>query len=252
MEKISATIITFNEEQNIERCLNSLQEVADEIIVVDSFSTDRTKEICLSHDVQFFEREFIDYSEQKNWALKQTSNRIILSIDADEALSEQLKLSILDVKNNWNADAYTFNRLTNFCGKWIRHSGWYPDKQLRLWNKETGRWNGNKIHEKVELKKNAVIKQIKGNLLHYSFYTIQEHINQINKFSELKAEQLHQKGKKTHALKIIFSPLFKFIKHYFFYLGFLDGFYGFVICVNSAHSAFLKQVKLRQKNNEKR
>ena len=251
MKQISATIITYNEEKNIERCLKSLQGVADEIIVVDSFSKDKTKEICLKYNVQFFERDFTDYSDQKNWAIEQTKYPVILSIDADEELSEKLKKNILEVKNNWKADGYYFNRLTNYCGKWIKHSGWYPDKQFRLWDKEKGKWNGNKIHEKVQLEKNSIIQNLKGDLLHYSFYTIEQHISQINKYSELKAEQLHQKGKKSSAFKIIFSPLFKFIKHYFFYLGFLDGFYGFVICVNSAHSAFLKQIKLRQKNNER-
>ncbi|PLX22765.1 MAG: glycosyltransferase family 2 protein [Marinilabiliales bacterium] len=251
MKKISATIITFNEEKNIERCLESLQGIVDEIIVVDSFSTDGTKEICLKHQVNFFERTFIDYSEQKNWALEQTKYSIILSIDADEVLSEELKSNILKVKNNWKADAYTFKRMTNYCGRWIRHSGWYPDSQLRLWDKEKGKWDGNKIHEKVQLVSNSTISKLKGNLLHYSFYSIQQHIDQINKFSELKADQLFQKGKKTNGFKIIFSPLFKFIKHYIFNFGFLDGFYGFVICVNSAHSSFLKQVKLRQKNHAK-
>jgi len=251
MEKISATIITFNEEKNIERCLQSLQDVADEIIVVDSFSTDKTKEICLKYNVKFFEREFTNYSEQKNWAIQQTSNSVILSMDADEAISEELKANIVTAKKNWNADAYSFNRITNYCGKWIKHSGWYPDKQLRLWKKESGQWNGNKIHEKVQLNKDSKIIQLKGNLLHYSYYTIQQHIAQINKFSELKADQLYQKGKKANCFKILFSPLFKFIKHYFFNLGFLDGFYGFIVCVNSAHSAFLKQVKLRQKYNDK-
>ena len=251
MKQISATIITFNEEKNIERCLQSLQGIVDEIIVVDSFSTDNTKEVCLKYNVSLFEREFKNYSDQKNWAAEQAKYPIVLSLDADESLSEKLKRKILDVKNNWSADAYYFNRMTNYCGKWIKHSGWYPDKQLRLWDKEKGKWNQNIIHEKVELDKNAKVGHLKADLYHYSYYTIFEHIAQINKFSELKAEQLTNRGKKNNILKIIFSPFFKFVKHYFLRLGFLDGFYGFVICANSAHSAFLKQVKLRQKNNEK-
>ncbi len=249
MKKISATIITYNEERNIERCLKSLQGVVDEIIVVDSYSTDKTKEICLNYHVSFFERGFKDYSDQKNWAVEQCQYPIILSIDADEELSEPLKKSILEVKENWKADAYSFNRITNFCGKWIKHTGWYPDKQIRLWDKSKAKWEGI-IHEKINIPKNSV-SHLKGDLEHYSFYTIHQHVAQINKFSELKAETLYQKGKKSNLLKIIFSPFFKFIKHYVFYLGFLDGFYGFVISANSAHSTFLKYVKLRQKRNEK-
>lgn len=249
MQKISATIITYNEERNIERCLKSLQGVADEIIVVDSNSTDKTKEICSQYNVKFFDREFKDYSDQKNWAVEQCQYPIILSIDADEALSENLKNSILSIKENWKADAYSFNRITNFCGKWIKHTGWYPDRQTRLWDKSKAKWEGI-IHEKINIPKSSV-SHLKGDLEHYSFYTIHQHIAQINKFSELKAEKLVQKGKKSSMLKIVFSPIFKFIKHYFIYLGFLDGFYGFVISANSAHSTFLKYVKLKQKQNER-
>lgn len=250
MEKISATIITYNEEKNIERCLKSLQGIADEIIVVDSYSTDKTKEICLSYKVSFFERPFKDYSDQKNWAMDQTTHFIVLSIDADEELSEQLKHNILKVKNNWQYDGYFMNRMTNYCGKWIKHSGWYPDKQFRLWDKRLGKWNENKIHEKVQLTSNLKLGFLKGDLFHYSFYSIHQHIEQINKFSELKADQLFQKEKKTNCFKIIFKPFIKFLKHYLFNLGFMDGFYGLVISVNSAHSEFLKQIKLQQRYNE--
>lgn len=250
MKKISATIITYNEEKNIERCLKSLQGIADEIIVVDSYSSDNTKEICLKYKVSFFERSFTDYSDQKNWAIDQATHPIILSIDSDEELSEKLKNNILEVKNNWQFDGYYFNRMTNYCGSWIKHSGWYPDKQLRLWNIDSGKWNGNKIHEKVQLKTNSKVGFLKGDLFHYSFYSIHQHIAQINKFSELKAEQLYQKGKKTNLLKIIFNPLVRFLKQYILNLGFLDGFHGLVISANSAHSEFIKQTKLQQKYNE--
>lgn len=249
MEKLSATIITYNEEKNIERCLKSLQGIADEIIIVDSFSTDKTKEICLKYNVKFFERDFKDYSDQKNWAVEQSNFPIILSIDADEELSEKLKNSISEAKLNRKFDGYYFNRMTNFCGKWIKHSGWYPDKQMRIWDKTKGSWRG-KIHEKVHFGDKASIGFLQGNLFHYSFYTIYEHIAQINKFSEIRAEDELAKGKKVSLFKIIFSPFIKFITHYFLKLGFLDGFYGFVICINSAHANFLRYSKLRQKRNE--
>ena len=134
----------------------------------------------------------------------------------------------------------------------MKHTGWYPDKQMRLWDKSVGEWDGKKIHEKVKLQEGTTISTLDGDLLHYSFYTIHQHIAQINKFSELKAEAMLEKGKKPNWVKIIFSPLSKFIRHYFIKKGFLDGFAGFVISINSAHSTFLKQVKFRQKYYERK
>jgi len=247
MEKISATIITYNEEKNIERCLKSLQGVADEIIVVDSFSTDRTKEICIKYNVSFFERAFTDYSDQKNWAIEQTKYPIILSIDADEELSEKLKESILTIKNNWQDDGYFFNRMTNYCGKWIKHSGWYPNHQLRLWDKSKGKWEGI-IHEKITVDKNK-ITHIKGDLYHYSYHNYSQHILQIDKFSELQSKQLYEKGGGVSWFKIIFAPFIRFIRHYIIRFGFLDGSAGFIISVNSAYGQFLKYIKLKKLTN---
>lgn len=244
MKKISATIITYNEEKNIERCLKSLQEVADEIIVIDSYSSDNTKEICLKYNVSFFERPFKDYSDQKNWAIKQSTHPIILSIDADEELSEKLKKSILEVKNNWQFAGYYFNRMTNYCGNWIKHSGWYPNHQLRLWDKSRGQWEGT-IHEKVNISKNS-ISHLKGDLLHYSYNSYSQHILQIDKFSNIQAQELFKKNKPVSVLKIILHPFSRFIRHYFFRIGFLDGFAGFVISINSAYGQFLKYIKLKQ------
>ena len=144
---ISAVIIAFNEEKNIERCILSLKNVVDEIVVVDSFSKDKTKEICLAHNVVFIEHSFKGHIEQKNWAYTQASNNYVLSLDADEALSDELKNSILAIKNNWKNDGYAFNRLTSYCGKWIKHCGWYPDIKLRLWDRRKGTWKGINPHD---------------------------------------------------------------------------------------------------------
>ena len=251
MEKISAIIITFNEERNIKRCLTSLENVADEIIVVDSFSTDNTKNICSGFNVLFYERKFNGYSEQKNWAISKTNNNIILAVDADEELSTTLKENINNVKKYWKYDGYRFNRKTNYCGKWINFCGWYPDKQLRLFDKKTGKWNTDIIHEKIEFKKHNKVGFLNGDLLHYSFYSIREHKDQIKKFSELKAEMLASKGKKTNLLLIIINPIIKFLVSYIFKLGILDGYYGLIICKNSAYAKYLSHVKLREKNDEK-
>ena len=135
MIKLSCAIITLNEERNVARCIESLAGIADEIVVIDSGSTDATEAICRSYGVKFIQHDFEGYVEQKNFAVSQCAFEYILSLDADELLSEELKESISEIKNNWDKDGYSFNRLTNYCGKWIRHCGWYPDRKLRLFKK---------------------------------------------------------------------------------------------------------------------
>ncbi len=242
---ISVVIITFNEERNIERCIKSVLNVADEIFVLDSFSTDKTEEICKKYKVRFQQHAFDGHIEQKNRAAALASFDYVLSLDADEALSPELEASVLEVKKNWEADGYYFNRLTNYCGKWIKHSAWYPDRKLRLWNRKKGKWGGNNPHDKYIMKPGSVEKYIDGDLFHYSFYTIEQHMEQIDKFSTIKANTAFQNGDKSGYFKIFFNPIAKFIKHYFIAKGFLDGFFGLVISVNSAHSTFLKYVKLK-------
>lgn len=247
--KISAVIITFNEERNIGRCLDSLNEVGDEIVVVDSFSTDKTEEICNNKGARFIQNPFKGHIEQKNYAVSRANHDYILSLDADEALSEELKKSILHVKKNWNYDRYSFNRLTNYCGKWIGYCGWYPDKKLKLWDRRKGSWGGVNSHDKVIMDKNSSVNHLHGDLLHYSYYTIRQHISQINSFSNIAAQEAYKKGKKSNfVLDILLNPLFTFVKKYFIKLGILDGYYGFVISINSAFGKFLKYIKLRELN----
>lgn len=249
MSKISVVIITLNEERNIERCLNSVKDIADEIIVVDSFSTDGTEDICKSFGVKFFQNKFEGYTEQKQFAAKLAKNDYILSLDADEALSEELLHSIQNV--NWKYDAYSFNRLNYYCGKWIHHSSWYPDKKIRLYNKTKGDWNGAKVHELVKLHDGSTCSHLKGDLLHYTYYTIEEHVQQINKYSSIGATALFEKKKKTSSFKIFFNPTWRFIRNYFIKLGFLDGWYGFILCFNISYEVFLKYVKLKHLHNKK-
>jgi len=248
---ISAVIITFNEEKNIERCILSLKSVVDEIVVVDSFSKDKTKEICLAHDVVFIEHAFKGHIEQKNWAYTQAKNNHVLSLDADEALSEELKKSVLAVKNNWRNDGYAFNRLTNYCGKWIKHCGWYPDVKLRLWDRRKGTWKGVNPHDCFEMEKGIKPIHLNGDLLHYSYYTIEEHIKQINYFTDIAANEYAQKGAKASLFKVFASTKFMFFKTYFLKLGILDGYYGWIISKNSAHATFLKYSKIRELQKRK-
>jgi len=246
MVKISAVIITFNEERNIVRCLQSLEGIADEIVVVDSFSTDATEKLCSPFKARFLQHPFEGYMQQKTWACDQAVYNHILSLDADEVISDVLKQSILEVKNNWKADGYSFNRLTNYLGKWIRHSGWYPDAKLRLWDRQKGSWSGINLHESVKMKENTKVEKLRGDLLHYSYYSIPQHLDQINKFTEIAANDGLIQGKKSSLIIAIFKSIWKFIRDYIFKLGFLDGYHGFLVCALSAHTSFIKYIKLNE------
>ncbi|TPE44116.1 glycosyltransferase family 2 protein [Pontibacter mangrovi] len=241
--KISATVITFNEERNIARCLQSLQGVADEIVVVDSFSTDGTQAICESFGVRFVQHPFGGYIEQKNYAVTQATYDHVLALDADECLSEELIASIKEKKKNFDADGFIVNRLNNYCGQWIHHGGFYPDAKLRLWNRNKGQWGGTNPHDKVMLQGEA--RKLKGDLLHYAYATVGEHIEQANKFARIAADAAYKKGKKINfVVHVLLNPGFKFFKKYFLKLGFLDGYYGFVFCGVSAQLNFLKYLRL--------
>ncbi|WP_017732391.1 glycosyltransferase family 2 protein [Nafulsella turpanensis] len=246
MIKLSAVIITLNEERNIARCLSSLQGVADEIIVLDSFSTDKTEAICREYGVKFLAHPFEGHIQQKNMVADMASHPYVLALDADEALSEELRASILAVKENPEYDAYQFNRLTNYCGHWVTYAGWYPDVKLRLWKKNKGHWGGSNPHDKIIIEKGSSVGSLRGDLLHYSYYTISQHIKQTNSFSDIAAKEAFRKGEKASFLKIVLNPLFTFIKKYFFQRGFTGGWYGFIICINSAFGKFLKYVKLME------
>ena len=246
MIKLSVVIITFNEEKNIARCIASVKKVADDIVVVDSFSTDKTKEICLTNGVRFVEHTFEGHIQQKNWAITQALYPYVLSIDADEALDETLQQSIIAAKQNWQKDGYYMNRLTNYCGHWVKHCGWYPDKKLRLWDSRKGEWGGTNPHDKYELfVGDKTTGYLQGDILHYSFYTIESHIKQIEYFTDISSKVLFQKNYKPSFLKLYISPAAKFIESYFLKLGFLDGKYGYIICKNSAWATKLKYYKLR-------
>ena len=249
MKKISATIITLNEEDKIRQCLESLRDVADEIVVVDSLSTDNTKLICEEFGVKFVEQKWLGYSEQKNLANNIASHDWILSIDADEVLSDELKKSILKIKDtDFDTDndvVFSFNRLNNYCGKWIHHSGFYPDKKIRIWNRKIGKWEGI-VHEVIKFSTKVKEVHLKGDLLHYSYAKPEDFEKQVFKFAELRAQHYFDKGKKCASLLKIISPIYFFIQHYFFRLGFLDGKEGFVMCKVAAKATRHKYETLEQ------
>jgi glycosyltransferase involved in cell wall biosynthesis len=246
MIQLSVVIITFNEEKNIGRSLDSVKDIADDIVVVDSFSKDKTEEICKIKGVRFVQHKFDGHVEQKNWAISQAKFRHVLSIDADEALSGELKKSILAVKNNWAKDGYYMNRLTNYCGKWIYHCGWYPDRKLRLWDSRKGKFEGVNPHDKYEMAGgDKVTGFLNGDILHYSYNTIEDHYKQVEYFTGIASTMLFNEGEKTNEIVIYLSPVVKFIRDYFLKLGFLDGAAGFTISRISAYATYLKYKKLQ-------
>ena len=245
MPKISAVVITFNEEKNIERCIKSLTGVVDEIVVVDSFSTDKTREICDKYNVTFVDQKWLGYSDSKNVGNEAANHDWILSIDADEALDDDLRTSVLGLKKKdlSEKDIFYFNRITNFCGKWIKHGGWYPEWKMRIWNRRSGKWEGD-VHEEVEFNCDVKITKLSGNLLHYSYYTVSDNVQVIDKYTDIGAKRLFDKGKKSSICKSFTHGLAKFLKMYFLKRGFLDGRYGFIVAVNGAFYAYLKYAKL--------
>jgi glycosyltransferase involved in cell wall biosynthesis len=246
MPKISAVIITFNEEVYIEQCIKSVAEVADEVIIVDSYSTDRTKEICLSLGVRFIEHPFNGYRDQKNFALEQASCDYVLSLDADEAISPKLEKSILSVKQDLRYDGYKFDRLNNYCGKWIYFTNLSPERRIRLFDRKKAKWGGLNIHEKIVLDNPKSVMYLKGKLLHWLCDSYEENIEKMNRYSTLLANEYFNAGVRPTAKKLLINPLWRFIHSYFLKGGFLDGYDGFIVSKVLSITCFLKYSKLRK------
>jgi len=244
---ISVVIITFNEERNIKRCIESVLKISDDIVVWDSFSTDQTRDICEKLPVRFFQATWEGYSISKNKATAQAKYDWVLSLDADEALSDKLINSIVELKHGIMRPA-CFARLTNYCGHWVRYGGWYPDKKWRIFNRHNVEWVG-AIHETLIWKNKSEQHPpllINGDCLHYSFYNREEHYRQAEKFITIMAEEQLKKGKKTNVFKIYLKPIVRFLRDYFFKLGFLDGQYGYTIARISAKAVYWREIKLKQ------
>lgn len=245
--KLSGVIITFNEARNIGRCLASLQAVCDEILVLDSFSTDTTAEICASFGVRFEQNPFEGHIQQKNEALRRASHPWVLSLDADEALTPELQAAILEVKaQSPQKGGFKMNRLTNYCGKWIHHSGWYPDTKLRLASKADVIWGGINPHDQLLPNTGLQVGHLQGDLLHYSYYTKADHFKQIDYFSKIAAHELFERNVRCSLAKLYLKVLAQFLKSYLVKKGFLDGKAGWLIAVRSAYATQQKYALLRQ------
>ncbi|RYD50805.1 MAG: glycosyltransferase family 2 protein [Sphingobacteriales bacterium] len=248
MNSISVVVITLNEARNLPRCLASVAGIADEIVVLDSFSTDETVAQAKAAGARMVQQSFAGYVAQKNDAVALASHPWVLSLDADEALSEELKTALLQFKNSTpQHNAYRFSRLTNYCGTWIKHCGWYPDKKVRLFRKDAGAWIGENLHEAWELTgTSGSYGTLNGDLLHYSYYTLSEHIRQFNTFTDIAARTAVANGKNCSILKVWLAPKWRFFQDYILKLGILDGYAGYLVCKFSAVAAQLKYAKIRQ------
>ena len=246
---LSVIIITFNEERNIGRCLASVRDIADEIIVVDSFSTDKTEDICRGFGAVIYKRKWDDFASARNFGALKAKNDLILTLDADEELSPELRRSIAEAKTSPEARAYRFVRLSNYCGTWIRHGGWYPDIKARIYDRKKTKWQGLVHAELAGIGRNDAVL-LTGECHHFSYYTVDEHVAKTKRYAGLYARELFDKGKKSSLLNIVCNPVIKFIRDYLLRLGFLDGRSGFVIAYLAARGTFLKYTTLRRLRKE--
>ncbi|MCP4705046.1 MAG: glycosyltransferase family 2 protein [candidate division Zixibacteria bacterium] len=250
MLNLSAVIITRNEESNIMRCMSSLQ-IADEIIVIDSGSTDNTIKIAESMGALVYPKEWEGYGPAKKEGVKRASGKWIISLDADEELSLDLANEISGkVLLETGISGYYIKRKTNFLGRWIKHCGWYPDYLLRLFKKSDGNFNDSVVHEKVVL--NGQTDRLKGEILHYSYNSIEQYFDKFATYTTIGARQAFDNNKKAGWFHIALKPPVAFIKHYIIKLGFLDGLEGFIISALSAMAVMVKYSKLRHLYKEKK
>ena len=248
--KISATIITWNEETQLARCLESIQGIADEIIVVDSESVDKTREIAGSHGARVFCRPWTNYSDQKNFASRQASHDWILSLDADECLSASLHEALVTLKkNSSSAEAYAFRRLAFYLGRWIYHSGWYPDYKTRLYLKDKAHWEGQFVHETLVVM--GRISRIEADLLHYPCESVSAHAGSLELYTTLAAQDLWTRGTHSTFPILLGSAVGAFMKSYFLKGGFLDGIQGCLIATFASYYNFLKYAKLWELERKK-
>jgi len=243
--KISAVIITYNEEERLPALLQSLDGVAEEIVVVDCHSTDETTKIARRFGCRVLERDWTNYADQKNYGNSQASHPWILSLDADERLSKELRQEIIALKpSDPECAGFSMPRRVFYLGRWIRHGGWYPDRRVRLFRRDRAHWEGEFVHEKLII--DGETRPLRGDILHFTYRHITDHMRRINLFSELAAKKLYAQQKKCRWYHLVFLAPLRFWRTYFFRLGLLDGFPGLVIAVMSSYAIFARYAKLKE------
>lgn len=243
---ISVVIITHNEEKRLEPALLSVRDLASEIVVVDSRSTDDTVKLARKHGARVFERDWTGYADQKNFADDQAAGPWILSLDADERVSPRLReeLRALRAAPDPPCQGFSMPRQVHYLGRWIRHSGWYPDRRVRLFRKGRARWEGDFVHESLRM--DGEVRRLEGPLHHFTYASIADHVARINRFSELGAQKLYARQAKPRLALLFVLPAARFVKSYVMRLGALDGFPGLVISVLNGYAVFLRYAKLRE------
>ncbi|MFC1672356.1 glycosyltransferase family 2 protein [Planctomycetota bacterium] len=239
---VTCCVITYNEEDNLGDCLESVSW-ADEIVVVDSHSTDGTVAIAREYTDRVIDHDFEGHVQQKNYAIDQAKNEWVLCVDADERVTPELKQEILDAMDNPGETAgYSMPRLSYYLGRFVRRGGWYPDRKLRLFRRDRGRWGGRNPHDRVEV--DGPVKPFQGDLHHYSYKNIADHLDTINSFTRIAAEAMAGEGRHARLVDLIFRAPVKFLKMYVLKGGFLEGRVGLVMAVMSSYYVFLKYAKL--------
>ena len=241
--KISATIITFNEERNLSRVIESLRW-CDEILVLDSGSNDRTVEIAANLGARVEEASWHGYAAQKNIAAELASHDWILSLDADESVSEALEAEIWHIKKvGPEFDGYTVPRLAQYLGRWILHGGWYPDRKIRLFDRRKAKWVGDFVHESVQVE--GSVGHLKSNLLHFTCSSLSEHLKTMDSYTTLAAQEIAARDTRVGLSRLLFDPPWTFFRTYLLRLGFLDGMEGLSIAYMAALYNFVKYAKAR-------
>lgn len=249
MIKYSAVIITKNEVDNIARCIQSLLPVTEDILIIDSGSTDHTIEIAKGLGAKVIETKWLGYSETKNFGNKEAENDWIISIDADEVISESLQHTIKNLSPQENT-VYILNRMTNYCGKWIKYSGWFPDKKVRIFNKKEIYWQGEFVHETLHIPSHYIQIELSGILEHYSYKSLDDHWERLNKYAELSAKEMFKKGKKANFIKLHIAPAYRFFRTLILKKGILDGKEGWIISSRNAYMVRKKYRLLQQLNKQ--
>jgi glycosyltransferase involved in cell wall biosynthesis len=241
---VSLVVIAFNEEAHIARCLESAVGVVDELLVVDSHSTDRTVEIAQALGARVLIRAFTGYRSQKAWAIDQAIHDQVLLLDADEALSPALREQVRRLPNPWDADAYQMNRLSCLGDRWIRHGAWYPDRKLRLFDRRKVRMGGEDPHDRIEPNPGARVRMLGGDILHFTNGSLYSRVESVNRLSGAAAKALYDRGVRSSLLRMLIKPPMRFIKEFWWQRGFLDGYYGYFIARTSAQYVFFREMKL--------
>jgi glycosyltransferase involved in cell wall biosynthesis len=243
--KLSVCIVAMNEEDRIADCLRSV-DFADEWIVIDSHSTDRTREVAEGLGARVIERDWPGHVQQKNFALEQAEYEWALCLDADERVSPELRSALLAaLAGDTLPDGFEFARRTWYLGRWIRHGGWYPDRKLRLVRRAKARWGGTNPHDHLDV--NGRVVRLPGDLLHYSYRSIGDHLRTINSFTTIAAREKHARGRRAGLLDLVGRPVWKFLRMYVLKAGFLDGVAGLVVAVTGSYYVFLKYAKLLER-----